>query len=102
MICIEWKAVITNTNNICNCSPIWRKNIIHRDNNYFDEEKYGCYADLAVWLKGGLQKYIYKQTDYVVGFYIHEGQLHRRQNNDINILKEFEIFIQTLISLVGD
>jgi hypothetical protein len=83
------------SNNICNCSPLWRKNIIHNDNyfddNYFDEKKYGCYADFAVWLKAGSKEYVYKQTDYLVGFYIHKNQLHRRQTNDLNVLKELII-----------
>ena len=76
------------SNNICNCSPLWRKNMIHDEDNYFDEEKYGCYADLAVWLKAGSKEYIYKQTNYLVGFYINEKQLHRRQTNNLNVLKE--------------
>jgi len=71
---------------IPNCSPIWRKKI-HEDDNYFDESKYGCYADFAVWLKAGVKKYIYKQTDYRVGFYISNNQLHKRQINDKNVFK---------------
>jgi hypothetical protein len=76
------------SNNICNCSPIWRKNIIHNDDNYFDEYKYGCYADFVVWLNAGSKEYVYKQTNYLVGFYIDENQLHKRLTNDLNVLKE--------------
>lgn len=79
------------SNNICNCSPIWRKNIIHNEDNYFDQDKYGCYADFVVWLNAGSKEYLYKQTNYLVGFYINENQLHRRLINDLNILKELII-----------
>lgn len=66
------------SNNVVNCSPVWKKKEIHEDNNYFDENKFGCYADMVVWLEAG-SKYVFKQTDYVVGFYISNKQLHRRQ-----------------------
>jgi hypothetical protein len=72
--------------NIPNSCPIWRKNKVHENNNYFNEEKYGCYADYAVWLESG-EKYLFKQTDYKVGFYMSNNQLHKRQKNDEEIFK---------------
>ena len=70
------------SHNIVNCSPIWRKNKIHENNNYFNEPKYGCYADFVVWLKAGSKDYLFKQTDYKVGFYKNDKQLHKRQHDD--------------------
>jgi hypothetical protein len=75
------------SNNISNCSPIWRKDILHNNNNFFDEEKYGGYADFAVWLEAGSKNYLFKQTDYKVGFYISDDQLHKRQKKEDTILK---------------
>jgi hypothetical protein len=72
------------TYNIPNCSPIWRKNSIHKNNNYFNE-KNGVYADYAVWLEAGSKNELFKQTDYKVGFYINDNQLHKNQKNDICI-----------------
>lgn len=72
------------TYNIPNCSPIWRKNSIHKNNNYFNE-KNGVYADYAVWLEAGSKNELFKQTDYKVGFYISDNQLHKNQKNDIYI-----------------
>lgn len=70
--------------NIPNCSPIWRKNSVHKNNNYFNEEK-GVYADYAVWLEAGSKNELFKQTDYKVGFYISNDQLHKIQKNDVCI-----------------
>jgi hypothetical protein len=71
--------------NVANCSPIWKKKQIHENENYFNEDKYGVYADYAVWLEAGSKNFVFKQTDYIVGFYINNNQLHRRQKCDINV-----------------
>lgn len=77
------------SNNIPNCSPIWRRAIVHRDGNYFDESRYGVYADFAVWLKAGVTgEFVFKQTDYKVGFFVHPLQLHKRQQKDDQVFQQ--------------
>jgi len=80
---------------IPNCSPIWRKKI-HNNNNYFNENKYGCYTDYVMWLEQCSNNNKFKQTNYKVGFYISDNQLHRKQINN------YDIFISLILKYANN
>lgn len=70
---------------IPNASAIWRRSI-HDTVGYFDEDTYGAYTDLALWLESSFQGYKFKQNSYSALFYLSETQAHMRQDSNYNIL----------------
>lgn len=70
---------------IPNASPVWRREL-HDRVGYFNEERYGCYADLALWIEASAMGFRLRQVDYLAMFYISSDQAHRRQAKDDKIL----------------
>ncbi|MFD3317014.1 glycosyltransferase [Alteromonas macleodii] len=72
---------------IPNASSVWRRKI-HEDVGYFEEEKYGAYTDLALWMNASFTGSIFKQVNYSALFFISESQAHARQESNYNTLLE--------------
>jgi hypothetical protein len=66
---------------IPNASPVWRREL-HERVGYFDEARFGCFADLALWLAAGAAGMRLRQVDYPALFFISQDQAHRRQVRD--------------------
>jgi len=79
---------------IPNASSVWRRNI-HDVVGYFDEDKYGSFSDLAVWLNASYAGFRFKQNQYKVLFYLSEDQAHKRQKTQQSQLRG-------LVSKFGD
>lgn len=72
---------------IPNASAMWRR-AIHETVGYFDEDRYGAYTDLALWMESSFQGYKFKQNSYSALFFLSETQAHMRQDSNYNILLE--------------
>lgn len=70
---------------IPNASPVWRRSL-HERAGYFDENKYGCFADLALWINASANGLRLRQADYPALFFISPEQAHRRQEKDEQLL----------------
>jgi len=66
---------------IPNASPVWKR-VLHDHVGYFDEDQYGCFADLALWLAASSSGMRFRQVDYPALFYISSEQAHRRQDRE--------------------
>lgn len=67
--------------NYAHCMPMWRKEI-HERFDYFDEERFGTYADFALWLKllAAGEKYVHLNKN--LGLYLIDPNSHNRRNNN--------------------
>jgi hypothetical protein len=73
----SWKLT---PHNIPHCMPVWRKSL-HDAYGYFDETKYGTYADWAYWLKvtkSGEVGYLNKNP--FAFYYVNQGSHNRRSD----------------------
>lgn len=71
--------------NLPHCMPIWRKSL-HIDNGFFDESRYGTFADWAFWLhaaKNGNLGYLHPES---LSFYYVNPNSHNRRGG---MLDEF-------------
>lgn len=66
---------------IPNASPVWRREL-HERVGYFDEDRFGCFADLALWISASAAGMRLRQVNYPALFFISQDQAHRRQVRD--------------------
>ncbi len=70
---------------IPNASPVWRREL-HERAGFFDEDQFGCFADLALWIGASAAGMRLSQVNYPALFFISQEQAHRRQVRDDNKL----------------
>lgn len=81
---IDW-----NNNNkymsfcITHCTPIWRKDM-HEKYGYFDEGKYGPYADFEFWLRLLKNERKFIEMDKPMVLYLEDENSHNRRDSKRN------------------
>mgnify|MGYP005625443317 CR=1 FL=1 len=77
---IDW----SNNNNyisycISHCMPIWKRDM-HDKYGYFNEEKYGVYADFEFWLRLLNKDRRFIQMNHSMVLYVEDENSHNRRN----------------------
>ena len=78
---IDWSA---NGNiksfNIPHCTPIWKRSL-HKKYGYFNEEKYGPFADFEFWMRLLKNNRKYIQMSKPMVLYLEDDNSHNRRNS---------------------
>mgnify|MGYP006290778937 CR=1 FL=1 len=90
---------VLRPNNIFHCMPVWRKTL-HDVAGYFNEYRYGTYADWALWLSALSKNIRAAFHQQALGIYLVEPNSHNRIYPDLNQFAGNIISDYILLSLI--
>ncbi|MFW6731883.1 MAG: hypothetical protein ACODUE_09155 [Synechococcus sp.] len=89
--------------NFLHCMPVWRKSL-HVKYGYFNESRYGTYADFALWIKLAKQGESIVHLNEPLGLYVARDDSHNRINADpskwLQIIADFKI--DAIVNSISD